>query len=145
MSLALCSWMLTVVAVPDPVAVLAPLPRGAVQLRHSGPVSSLVFTPDGETLISGSGDGLVRLWDVASGKERRRLRGHRGRVLCLALSPDGKTLASGSDDSTIGLWAVADGRPLRLLKGSHGWVWVRALAFSPDGQWLASADDNPLA
>jgi len=145
MSLSLCSWMLTLIVVPDPVAVLAPLPRGASQLRHGGSVTSLVFTPDGNTLITGSGDGLIRLWDAASGKERRRLGGHKGRVLCLALSPDGKTLASGSDDNTIGLWAVAAGRPLRLLKGSHGWVWVKALAFSPDGQWLASADDSPLA
>jgi WD40 repeat protein len=93
-------------------------------------------------MISGSGDGLIRLWDTASGKERRRLAGHTGRLLSLALSRDGKTLASGSADATTTLWSVADGRRLRVLKKEYG--YVQSLAFSPDGQWLASAIDYPL-
>src|SRR5204862_14836 len=78
----------------------------------------------------------VRLWEVATGRERHRLEGHRGVVLAVALSPDGKTLASASKD--IRLWDVAGGRLLRRLQG--GQRWVNGLAFSPDGKTLASAD-----
>src|SRR5947209_2001536 len=110
MSLPLCSWLL--LAVPAPAAVWDLPPPGAIPLRHDGPVSSLLFTPDGKTLISGSGDGLIRLWDPATGTERRRLAGHKRGLLSLgpslALSRDGKTLASGGGaDHTIRLWDVA--------------------------------------
>src|SRR5262249_34157542 len=51
-------------------------------------------------------DGAVRLWETASGEERRCFRGHGQRVLCVAFSPDGTRLASGSDDLTALVWDV---------------------------------------
>jgi WD40 repeat protein len=99
-----------------------------------------MFTADGKTLITASGDGLVRLWDTASAKERRRLAGHRYGVLSLALSPDGKTLVSGGAGHAVGFWDLAGGRPVRLVEGSHG--DVLAVAFSPGGQPLAAAFQN---
>ena len=66
----------------------------------------LVFSPDGKTLAAGGWDGAVRLWEVATGRERRFLRGHFGTVLSLAFSPDGRRLLSGGED-TLGLvWDV---------------------------------------
>jgi WD40 repeat protein len=57
----------------------------------------------------GNGDwnqrGHVKLWDVATWRERRTLQ-HTGEVLCLAFAPDGKTLAAGSCDKTIRLWEM---------------------------------------
>jgi WD40 repeat protein len=65
------------------------------------------WSKDGKTLASASLDKTIRLWDVASGKELRTLKGHDAGVWSLSWSPDGKTLASGSEDRTIRLWNMS--------------------------------------
>src|SRR5262249_11839961 len=100
---------------------------------------------------SGSTDGTVRLWEVASGREVR-LEGDMEAVTALdslarfvdgvalhwtgvVLSPDGRLLASGSKDETMRLWEVASGRELhRWEDDTRG---VGGPAFSPDGRLLA--------
>jgi RNA polymerase sigma factor (sigma-70 family) len=74
----------------------------------------LAFSPDGRTLTWGGwNDGPVYLMETASGKERRRLLGHKGRVVSLAYSADGKILVSGSLDTTILVWDVDPRNGLR--------------------------------
>jgi WD40 repeat protein len=68
---------------------------------------SLSFAADGKTLATASGDGTVRVWEVASGQERARLTGHRGCVSAVAFSPDGKTLATGGSDGRALLWKLS--------------------------------------
>jgi WD40 repeat protein len=106
-----------------------------------GLVTSVVFSPDGRLLASGS--DVIKLWEVATGSEVRTLTGHTRSVNSVAFSPDGRLLASGSWDDTIKLWEVATGREVRTLTGhTH---WVTSVAFSPDGRLLASgSEDNTI-
>jgi RNA polymerase sigma factor (sigma-70 family) len=122
-----------------------PLPPGAVRrlgsLRfrhgHGWGATDVLFAPDGKTLVS-VGAGEVRLWQTASGKEIPRPAGlAKERALCAALSPDGTSLALGGDSGDIRLREVATGKELRRLPGKEG--QVLALAYAPDGKFLAAA------
>jgi RNA polymerase sigma factor (sigma-70 family) len=119
-----------------------PLPPGAVarlgtlRLRHASWVSSVVFTPDGESLLSASSD--IRLWDRATGKELRRFTGHKHYHYGLALSADGKTLVSAGDDGAVRVWELATGREALAIPKAHEGSMVRGVALSPDGKTLAS-------
>jgi WD40 repeat protein len=119
-----------------------PLPAGAVarlgttRLRVGGYVWALDFSPDGKHLASGSIDNTVRVWDVATGKEARRLGGHDPWVTSVVYAPDGSAVASAGADGMIRVSDPATGKVLRHFKG-HGEP-VSCLAFSPDGTLLAS-------
>src|SRR5205823_2837227 len=81
----------------------------------------------------------VQVWDVATGKEWRRLT-RDWFVKSLAFSPDSKMLAAGDDYGPISLWELQTGKEVLRLEGHQG--GVHALAFSPDGKQLASASDD---
>jgi WD40 repeat protein len=103
-------------------------------------VTRVAFSPDGRLLASGSENGTVKLWDVATGQEVRTLRGHTSWVTSVAFSPDGRLLASGSWDKTVKLWDVETGQEVRTLSGHTD--GVRSVAFSPDGRLLASGSQD---
>ena len=110
---------------------------------HVNSIVSVAVSPDGGTLASAAYGNMIKLWDVASGRERRTLTLHGTVAQSVAFSPDGRTLASGmgwGNDHTIKLWDVASGRELRTLTGHGG--DVRTVAFSPDGRALASGSDD---
>ena len=69
-------------------------------------ISSVAFSPNGMLLASGSDNGTMKLWDVATRESIATLKGHTEYVRSVAFSPDGTLLASGSDDGTVKLWDV---------------------------------------
>lgn len=112
-------------------------PRWRMDLEgHDLPVRSLAYSPDGQTLASGSCDHLIKLWDLKTGKESATLKGHKNEVNSVAYNPDGKTVASGSYDKTVKFWDVKTGKEVATLVGHKG--TVNSVAFSPDGTTLAS-------
>jgi hypothetical protein len=101
---------------------------GSPNMKHSGPVLSCAFAPDGQTFVSASQDGTLKLWDAASGKEMRTFTGHQASVRGCAFSPDGTRLVSASDDQTLKLWDAASGQCLKTIQ--LPWIPFFA-AFSP--------------
>ena len=76
---------------------------------HTGDVRSLVFGPDGGTLVSGSTDDSVRIWNPNTGEQIRRLNGHSAEVWGVDYSPNGQMIASSSEDGFVKLWNPSDG------------------------------------
>ncbi|KAJ3015635.1 UNVERIFIED_CONTAM: hypothetical protein HDU68_012634, partial [Siphonaria sp. JEL0065] len=83
---------------------------------HSDALRSVVLSADGKTVVSGSSDTTVKLWDVRTGECICTLKGHVRSVRAVAISMD-STVISGSTDNTIKLWDTRTGQCLRTLKG----------------------------
>ena len=107
---------------------------------HSDSVWSVALSSNGQTLVSGSEDKTIKVWNLSTGQLLRTLSGHSDTVRSVALSPDGQTLASGSGDNTIKIWNVQTGKLLRTLSAHSGPVW--SVAISRDGQTLVSGSED---
>ncbi len=113
---------------------------------HTRGVARLAYSPDGTRLASASGDGTVKIWDVAAGRELRTLRKVADAVAAVAFSPDGKRLAAAGNDAkgaagnAITVFEADTGRRVLTLKGHAD--PVTALAYSPDGTRLASGSGS---
>jgi WD40 repeat protein len=105
----------------------------------------VAFSPDGRLLALANADQTVRVWDAATGRAIRTLRGHRARLGSVTFSPDSRQLATAGDDATVKVWDVTDlaanAGPECACLGRHP-QGVRSLAFSPDGASLVSAGSD---
>jgi serine/threonine protein kinase len=107
---------------------------------HSSWVVSIALSPDSQTLMSGSLDDRIMIWNTKTGEWLGTLTGHTKSVNALAFSPDGQTLISCSDDDSIKLWQVNSGRMLRSIAGHSR--DVNSVAVSPDGQFFVSGSED---
>jgi len=130
---------------------------------------TIAFSPDGKRLAAGLWTGAVNgvsppgndvlLWDAATGKPARTMKGHGDAVLAVAFSPDGRLLVSGGMDGTAKVWEITSGRTRATLKfpglrrrladprlaQAEPLINVESVAFSPDGRTLVTSAGVPLA
>ncbi|CUA68982.1 putative WD repeat-containing protein alr3466 [Nostoc sp, PCC 7120] [Rhizoctonia solani] len=108
-----------------------------VHKGHTNEVWSVAFSPDGNSVISGSWDGTIRTWSAHSQDSiGNPFRGHSDWIRSVSYSPLGNIIASGSDDETIRLWDVNThqqlGQPIQSDSRIH------SVAFSPSAKLIAS-------
>lgn len=124
---------------------------------HESNVQDVAYSPDGTLLASGTADGVIRIWDARTGSLSAQLSHYYDRsIFRLAFSPDGKRLAVGTGsiagDPNLEFWDVAEGS-LRFSLEAHSasghvapsdarFTSTDDLAFSPDGQILASGGED---
>jgi RNA polymerase sigma factor (sigma-70 family) len=126
----------------DPLPPGAVARMGTIRFRHGGPVVSLAFRPTGKVLASAGHDNSIRIWELSTRKELRRLAPAKGdfadatQVNTVAWSRDGRYLASGTStrDWTVRLWDAGTGKELRRFKDLR--FDVVAVLFSPDSSQL---------
>ncbi|MGB7442466.1 MAG: hypothetical protein WA919_15485 [Coleofasciculaceae cyanobacterium] len=107
---------------------------------HDATVNSVIFSPDGKTIASASGDWTIKLWN-REGKLLDTLQSHHAIVNSINFSPDGKMIASASVDGTIKLWN-SKGELLCTFHGHH--IAVYSVSFSPDGKTIAFGGRSKL-
>jgi WD40 repeat protein len=115
----------------------------AVLQGHDDLVYCVGFSPDGQSLATGSFDGDVRVWSTTTGATLTKLHGHDLPVICVIFSPDGRHIASGSQDGTVRMWDVQVGAELFVLRGHKG--TVNSVVFSPDGRTIVSGGADGTA
>jgi WD40 repeat protein len=107
------------------------------------------FLRDGKRALSGSWDQTIRLWDVASSKELKKLREGRGawggfKVTSIDVSPDGKLALVAGEDDLVELWDLEAGAEVSSREGGHSGA-VHSLSISADGKRVLSASADRSA
>ncbi|MDP6513903.1 MAG: TIR domain-containing protein [SAR202 cluster bacterium] len=103
---------------------------------HMDSVWGVAVTPDDKTVISGSDDNSLKVWDLETGQCRATLEGHSGFIFRVACIPGGKFAVSGSSDRSLKVWDLNSGRCHATLEG-HSEA-VTSVAVTPDGKTVIS-------
>jgi RNA polymerase sigma factor (sigma-70 family) len=119
---------------------------------RSRPDFALAFSGDGRTVAFGACDGVIRVVDTLTGKERKQWPGHQGDIHSLALSADGQVLVTRAIDQTLRIWDTRTGRQLQQLSAPTSSVVKKGLQFgsvalSPDGRtlaWIGYKEDQTI-
>ncbi len=112
-------------------------------LEHQAAVWSVAFSPDGRSILTGSQDGMARLWDGDVGQAVGRPLEHGRRMADVEFSRDGKNLLAAALDGQVWLWDVASGQllgqPVELDSQ------ILAMAWSQDGKTIVTGSLDKTA
>lgn len=112
------------------------IPNQMAVVQHREPLETMVYSPDGSLLATGSWGNTILVWNAHTGALLHRLQGHTSNITALAFSPDGKLLVSGSGDKKVVIWTVDTGTQREVLPQKER---ITSLCFAPGGQFLAVA------
>lgn len=107
------------------------------------------FTPDGNYIVTGGTDAIVKMWDVESGLKVQHLSGHekslKGGITGMAISSDSQFIfTSAAGDSSARKWDIATGKQLQKISGLDGlWHGVWGTALSPDDKYVFISSEKP--
>jgi serine/threonine protein kinase len=107
---------------------------------HTDFVSSLAISPDSKTLVSGSGDRKIKIWNLQTGGLKTTLALHTDIITSLAISHNGQTLVSSSKDGTIKTWNLSTGSLKNTINVDK--TVVNSVDISPDGKTIVSNGEN---
>ncbi|KAJ8908778.1 hypothetical protein NDN08_005483 [Rhodosorus marinus] len=103
-------------------------------------VRAMCFSPDGNSLITGSEDKLVKIWDIRKRSVKRKLAGHDGDIYAVESTRDGTIIVSGSADKTAKIWDARSGKILHTLGGAENDVLdgITSISISNNGKYVAA-------
>lgn len=105
-------------------------------------IADAAYSPDGGLVATAGHDGMVRLWDVGTGRLIRRMGGHEGEVSSVSFSPDGRALVSAGVDGTARVRLSDSGNAPVLI--THGGV-LHSAEYSPDATRIITAGADKTA
>jgi WD40 repeat protein len=110
-------------------------------LRLGNNVRTLAFSPDSTWLVTGcDSDDRLQIWDVATARLRRTIRGPGPTLGSVAVSPDGARIAAMAYEGSLSVSEVATGREVFRIDQKRD--EMTAVAYSPDGRWLAGGGED---
>ena len=111
-----------------------------IVLKQDSDIIYIAITPNGKTVVSGSEDNTLKVWDLASGQCRATFAGHTNIVLGVAITPDGKIVVSGSADKTLKVWDLASGQCRATFADPTSSVY--GVVITPDGKTVVSGSGD---
>lgn len=118
-------------------------PPGGCLIRtltgHSGRVTAVAVTPNGEQVISAGSNGTLKIWNLVTGQELHTVTGHRGSVTAVAVTPNSQQVISAGYDGTLKVWNLATGEVITTFTGDSS---ILCCAVAPDGLTIVAGEQS---